>query len=63
VRSARLFLFDTIDRLWHDVFAGHEATVKARSEVRLASWHAVTSAVQAVDLVYLTGGATSLEEW
>lgn len=60
VRSARLFLFDTVDRLWRDVLAGREATVKARSEVRLASWHAVTSAVQAVDLVYLTGGATSL---
>ena len=32
----------------------------ARAQVRLASWHAVTSATQAVDLIYLTGGATSL---
>lgn len=60
VRSARLFLFDTVDRLWHDVLAGREATVEERAQVRLASWHAVTSAVQAVDLIYLTGGATSL---
>jgi alkylation response protein AidB-like acyl-CoA dehydrogenase len=59
VGSARLFLFDTVDRLWHDVLAGREA-IEARAQVRLASWHAVTSAVQAVDLVYLTGGATSL---
>lgn len=40
--------------------AGGEATMPARAQVRLASWHAVTSATQAVDLVYLTGGATSL---
>jgi alkylation response protein AidB-like acyl-CoA dehydrogenase len=60
VCSARLFLFATVDRLWHDVLAGREATVEARAQVRLATWHAVTSAVQAVDLVYLTGGATSL---
>jgi len=46
--------------LWHDVLAGREATVEVRARVRLASWHAVTSAVQAVDLVDLTGGATSL---
>lgn len=32
----------------------------ARAQVRLANWHTVTSATQAVDLVYLTGGATSL---
>jgi len=60
VGSARLFLFDTISRLWDEVTAGREATMQARAQVRLASWHAVTSATQAVDLIYLTGGATSL---
>ena len=60
VRAARLFLCDTVRRLWEDVLAGHDATVQQRAHVRLASWHAVTSAAQAVDLMYLTGGATSL---
>src|SRR5499426_2931786 len=60
VRSARLFLADATRLLWDDVLAAREATVQKRAEVRLATWHAVTSAVQAVDLVYLTGGATSL---
>ena len=59
-RAARLFLCDTVRRLWEDVLAGHDATVQQRAHVRLASWHAVTSAAQAVDLMYLTGGATSL---
>jgi len=62
VSSARLFLFDTVERVWHEALAGREATVEARVLSRLASWHAVTSACQAVDLVYLTGGATSLYE-
>ena len=60
VRSARLFLFDTVRRLWDDVLAGGEATIDRRALVRLATWHAVTSATQAVDLVYLIGGAASL---
>ena len=42
------------------MLAGREATNEARARLRLASWHAVTSACQAVDLVYLSGGATSL---
>ena len=60
VRSARLFLTDATRLLWDDVLAQRGATVQKRAEVRLASWHAVMSAAQAVDLVYLTGGATSL---
>ena len=60
VGSARLYLFDAIERVWQDVAAGREPTVETRAQGRLATWHAVTSAGQAVDLVYLTGGATSL---
>jgi len=58
--SARLFLYDAAERVWQDVAAGREPAVDARARVRLAAWHAVTSACQAVDLVYLSGGATSL---
>lgn len=60
VCSSRLFLFDTVDRVWHDVLARREPTMGARAQGRVATWHAVTSACQAVDLVYLAGGATSL---
>ena len=60
VCSARLFLFDAVERVWRDVVAGREAPVEARAHGRLATWHAVTSACEAVDLVYLAGGATSL---
>jgi indole-3-acetate monooxygenase len=60
VSSSRLFLFDTVARVWHDVVAGGEAAVETRAQGRLATLHAVTSACQAVDLVYLSGGATSL---
>jgi alkylation response protein AidB-like acyl-CoA dehydrogenase len=60
VCSARLFLFDTVERVWHHVVAGREAPVETRAQGRVAIWHAVTSACQAVDLVYLTAGATAL---
>ena len=60
VRSARLYLFDTLGRVWDEVLASGEASVEARAQGALAAWHAVTSAARAVDLVYQTGGATSL---
>jgi len=60
VRSARLFLFDSVDRLWSIVTTTGEAPMEARAQVRLAASHAVASAVQAVDPLYVGAGATAL---
>jgi alkylation response protein AidB-like acyl-CoA dehydrogenase len=60
VRSARLFLFDSLDQLWTKLLATGEVTMEARALARLAASHAVSSAVQAVDLMYVAGGASSL---
>ena len=60
VRSARLFLFDSLDRLWQALITTGEVTMEARAHARLAASHAVASAVQAVDLMYIAGGASSL---
>jgi alkylation response protein AidB-like acyl-CoA dehydrogenase len=60
VRSARLFLFDSLDRLWSALLATGEVTMEARANVRLAASHAVSSAVQAIDLLYLGAGGTSI---
>jgi alkylation response protein AidB-like acyl-CoA dehydrogenase len=59
-RSARLFLFDSLDRLWRTVVATGEAPMEGRAHVRLAASHAVSSAVQAIDLLYLGAGGSSI---
>jgi alkylation response protein AidB-like acyl-CoA dehydrogenase len=60
VQSARLFLFDSVDRLWRALLSTGEVTMQSRAQVRRAASHAVSSAVQAVDLLYLGAGANSL---
>jgi indole-3-acetate monooxygenase len=60
VRSARLYLMDSLDRLWRTLMAGGEASMEERAHARLAAIHAVSNAVQAVDLLYIAAGATAL---
>jgi alkylation response protein AidB-like acyl-CoA dehydrogenase len=60
VRAARLYLFDSVDRLWTELLATGEASWALRAQARLAASHAVASAVEAIDLLYLTAGATAL---
>jgi indole-3-acetate monooxygenase len=60
VRSARLFLFDSLEQLWSTLLATGEVTMEARALVRLAASHAVSNAVQAVDLLYIGAGANSM---
>jgi indole-3-acetate monooxygenase len=52
VNSARAFAWQATTDVWEAVLAGGEVTVRQRALFRLAISNAVSSAVQAVDLMY-----------
>jgi alkylation response protein AidB-like acyl-CoA dehydrogenase len=60
VRSARLYLLDSLQQLWGALLDGRGVTMQARAQARLAASHAVANAAQAVDLMYGAAGATAL---
>ncbi len=60
VCAARLYLCDSVERLWTGLLATGEATMAARAQCRLAASHAVASAVEAIDLLYIAAGASAL---
>ncbi len=60
VRSARLYLYDSVDRLWRTLLETGSASIEMRADARMAAWHAVFSSAKAVDLMYATAGASAL---
>ena len=60
MRSARLFCLDSLEQLWNALLATGEVTMEARARARLAASHAVSSAIQAVDLLYIGAGGSSM---
>jgi alkylation response protein AidB-like acyl-CoA dehydrogenase len=60
LRSARTFLLQALEEVWHSVLAEQEVTLDQRVQLRLASTHAAASAARAVELVYEAGGGTVL---
>ncbi|MGH2583999.1 MAG: acyl-CoA dehydrogenase family protein, partial [Dehalococcoidia bacterium] len=58
--AARSFLFEMVAKAWEIVAAGGELPQRQRAMLRLAGTHAVSSAAQAVDLMYEAGGASSI---
>jgi alkylation response protein AidB-like acyl-CoA dehydrogenase len=60
VRAARLFLYDSVDRLWDVLSETGQAPIALRADARMAASHAVFSAAEAIDLMYSAAGATAL---
>jgi len=60
VRSARLYLFDSVERLWRTVLETGTAPIEMRADARMAAWQAVFSSAKAVDLMYAAAGASAL---
>ena len=62
LRSARAFLFESVEELWNEAAFGRPPTLRQRAIVRLAAAHAAAASAQAVDLLYNSAGGTALFE-
>jgi alkylation response protein AidB-like acyl-CoA dehydrogenase len=60
LRSARAYVFATIDAAWLVASQGRSLPIEQRAELRLAAANAAWRAAQAVDLVYHAGGGTAV---
>jgi alkylation response protein AidB-like acyl-CoA dehydrogenase len=60
--SARAYICATFSELRHDAAANVPPSVHRRAQMWLACTHAAQSCAQAVDLMYNSGGGTSIYE-
>lgn len=60
LRSGRAFLYETVAESWEVVMAGGRLSWQQKALLWLASTQATAAASQAVDLMFSTGGATSV---
>jgi indole-3-acetate monooxygenase len=59
LRSGRLFLLDALSRAWRRCLDGETHSLEQRAELQLAMAHAMSSAVQAVELACSLAGTTA----
>jgi indole-3-acetate monooxygenase len=60
LRSARAFLFETVQEVWNDLLAQETPSLEQRALLRLAATQAATQAAQAIDLMYHAAGTSSI---
>ncbi len=60
LRSARAFLFGSLEDAWNTVSAGETVSGEQHMLLRLAGVHATRASAAAVDFAYTAGGGTSL---
>jgi alkylation response protein AidB-like acyl-CoA dehydrogenase len=61
LRCARAYLMQAVQQIWGDALAG-EVTMESRTNLRIASTHAIHLAAQVVHDVYIASGATAVFE-
>jgi alkylation response protein AidB-like acyl-CoA dehydrogenase len=59
LRSGRLLLFDSVREAWQRCVDGRPHSLKQRADLLLASTHAMSSAVQTVELCCMIAGTTA----
>jgi alkylation response protein AidB-like acyl-CoA dehydrogenase len=59
-RSARAFFYESLESAWSQACSRGRIEVAQRRDIRLATTHAVSACVEAVDLMYHLGGGTSV---
>jgi len=60
LRAARLLLYDTLGEAWQATVAGDALSLKQKADLLLAMTHAVSSTVEAVELMYSVAGTTGI---
>ena len=60
LRSARALFYGTMEEAWERALAGEPVTLEQRADALLASTHALSSCVEAVDLVYSIAGTSAI---
>jgi alkylation response protein AidB-like acyl-CoA dehydrogenase len=59
LRSARAFVFESVDRVWRATEAREEVSLEDRIVVHLACTNACAASVRAVELVHTLAGTTA----
>ena len=60
LRSARLYFYDAITYAWESTRDSGATSLQARSEVRLATTHAVNASIEVIDSLYTLAGGSSV---
>jgi alkylation response protein AidB-like acyl-CoA dehydrogenase len=60
LRAGRLLLYDTLSEAWQATVAGDALSLRQKADLLLAMTHAVSSAVEAVELMYSVAGTSGI---
>jgi alkylation response protein AidB-like acyl-CoA dehydrogenase len=60
LRSGRLLFYDTLSGMWAAVLAGETISQRQKADMLLAMTHAVTSGVEAVELMHGVAGTSGI---